>query len=113
MTRKKNAKTTIHEEAAPALAELLADGDDSQRFDFDGVDWSQLGRLIASAAGMGAMVSAWVGSANGRFCLSLRAGDRKRSYDFDTAEEVNVWVPMLLKKLGPPAAPSQNGKNSS
>ncbi len=114
MSRSKNAKARILSESAEALAELLADTSDSIQFSFNGVEWDRLGRLIASLAGLGALVTVYLSGDSQRFCCSVRVGSSKRSYDFETAGELNAWVPGMEKQLsGLHKRVSENGTDAT
>jgi predicted amidohydrolase YtcJ len=99
MTRKKTYETTVSQEASAAMAQLLADGNNGEQFDFTNVDYAAIGRLVSECCRHGLLVSCYNSSSDHAFCISIRAGERKRSYQHYTANELNVSVGVLMKTL--------------
>lgn len=99
MKGKKNAQTPVAPEAEAAMAQLLAgDGDDNQ-FNYNGLEYDSLGRLVAECTRHGLLVTCYRSDAGDTFNVSLRAGDKRRGYQYYTAQEANSGIAALHKTL--------------
>ena len=82
MSTKKSAKTPAPNIDTSVLEELFPDTDYNPSIAFDFLSNAALGRIIASVALMGGMATIFRDSSDNSIGLSLRFGERKRSYRF-------------------------------
>jgi hypothetical protein len=99
MTRKKPIVPATDSETAKVFDELFAGGDDSREFDYHGLDHNKLGRLAAECCRLGLLFSAYYSSTDQLLVCSIRAGERKRAYQYANSEEFNLGVDLLVKQL--------------
>lgn len=113
MTRSTRGKTNQLPDNTPSLSELLQDTNFSDSDSYGDVDPNTLQRLVYTVTGIGAMATFWYDSVNGRLCLSVRSGNDKRSYQWETTEQfqmgaeaiISKLTPALRAKLAPPPTP--------
>lgn len=95
----KNAKAQSTSPDTPNLAELLDDGPDGQRFDYDSVEWDALGRVITVACRLGAMVSVYRSTVDDTLNVSIRLGEQRRAYSAPDADAFSALCNGLAVKL--------------
>lgn len=101
MTRSTRGKANSLPNDAPSISELLQDTDGSDGDSYGDVDPNTLQRLIYTITGIGAMATTWYDSTNGRICLSVRSGNDKRSYQWETSEQFEMGAEAIISKLTP------------
>lgn len=99
MSRKNESKNLPKTTNAPSLAQLLGGDDDSEQFNFDGLDWLAFGAFVATATALGALVSAYVSNSDGCFVVAIRFGDDRKAFQFTNAEQATNNIKALTKKL--------------
>lgn len=99
MKGKPTNEVAIDPAAAAAMDQLLSGDDNSPRFDFGNIKYDSLGRLAAAAAKLGLLWSCYYRNNDGCFVLSVRAGERKRTYQAFDAQELHVLAEGLIKTL--------------
>lgn len=119
MTRRPNAKLPPQDADTPSLTEILSETGSVECDTYSDVDPNTLVRLVGAVTGSGFMVTCWHDTVNSRFCLSVRGGNDKRSYNFDTAEQfqmtaehlIGIFAPIARKRGNKPLVPivSDNG----
>lgn len=82
MSARKNGKTQPSDIDPAVLEELFPDADDNPSVAFDFLSNAAFGRIVAAVALMGGMATIFRDSSDNSIGLSLRFGDRKRSYRF-------------------------------
>lgn len=100
MKGKTNEKTTAKPEGQPDLDELLAGDGNAEQFDYDGIEWGSTGRLISSATRLGGLVSFYLRADDGSLNISIRLGDKRKSYFAGDADQFNGLCEGLALKLG-------------
>lgn len=100
MKGKTDAKTTVKPEGLADLDELLASDGNIEQFDYDGIEWSAAGRLISNATRLGGLVSFYLRSDDGSLNISIRLGDKRKSYFAGDADQFNGLCEGLALKLG-------------
>lgn len=97
-------KTVKHETPSPeglSLAELLQDDSDNVLPSFGDTNGLAGRRLLHAVGELGGMVTYFVDHTNSRLCFSVRIGSDKRSYNAETAEELDRLMEQFVGKLIP------------
>lgn len=102
MKRKTNGKAVPVPQESATLDNFFSAGDDGTKLDFGDVDWLACGRLVALLVGSGALVSFYISSADNTLCISVGAGERRKRYQTDTAEQFDQLVEGLIRRAGGP-----------
>lgn len=99
MKGRKNAKAQSDNQADAAMDELLASDGVRDGFNFGDIEHADLGRFVAECCRHGLLVSCWSSTADANFVISIRAGERRRSYEYDTAQGLGAGIAALLTTL--------------
>lgn len=114
MTRKRGGNYAATPEIEAALGDIFNVGIGGSELGFAECDHAQFAILADAILGLGGVVSLWRDAGSGALCLSVRVGDKRRSWDFDTAEQWNAHTPALAKQFAAANAKYQrNGTGPS
>lgn len=114
MTRRKGTMPSVSDDVLEALAELFDGGRGGIQLGVGQLELNTFAALADPVLGLGGVVSLWRDNSSGALCLAVRVGEKRRSWDFDTAEQFAAVVPVIAKQFAAAYAKSQHtGKGTT
>lgn len=92
MTRRKTNATSPNGADPATFAELVGLTTDHEYNPWDGVDLNTLGQLVEWVSRGGGLCSLGCADDGNSIYVSVRLGEQRKSFQFDTADQFNQWA---------------------